>query len=82
MLEGEVKRKDASNPVIHGSILLDIRIIKHAFDVLHINFNCKVLDAYNPYFDCPEHLKKAIQFKLCLREARLMIIPSDRPKLR
>ena len=82
MLEDKVKGENAGNPAIHGSIQLDVGIIKHAFDVLCVNFNCKVLDTYNPYFDCPECLKMAVQFKLCLRAVRLMIIPSDRSKSR
>ena len=66
MLECEVEEKDACNPMIDSCVGLDVRVVEHAFDILRVNFDDEVTDAYNPETCCMQASKEAVRLKLRL----------------
>ena len=75
MLEFKVEEEDGSNPLVDGSIGLDIRVTEHTLDVAGINFNDKLADANEVEAGGMEGAKKTVELELGLGIARLVLIP-------
>jgi hypothetical protein len=76
----EVEQKNAGNPSINSSVRLNIGVVKHAFDVLGVYLDHKVLDSDDVNAERPECTEKAIEFEFRLGVTGFSVVPGDGPE--
>jgi len=78
--ECEVKEKDSGDPAVDGCIRLDVRVVEHSFDVLHIDFDNEIVDSDYPQVGGLEAAEQSIQFELWLEVVGLPLVEQDGPE--
>jgi hypothetical protein len=75
MFEFEVEEEDGSNPLVDGSVGLDVGVAEHTFDIAGIDFNDKLMDADKIEMGGMEGIKETIELKFSLGIMGLTLIP-------
>ena len=71
----EVEKKDGGNPVVDGSVGLDVRVAEHTFYVACIYLDDEVLDTDEVKARGLECAEKTVELKLGLRVSQFAFVP-------
>ena len=80
MNKSKMECENGDDPVVDTSRGCNVRICKHAFDVLCINLNDKIAAYDDIKPECVHCSIKAIEFELWLGESGFTLIKGDRAK--